>query len=243
MIDRPGEVSVRRQCQWLGLDRSGLYHQGVGPEAGERALWRRLDEVYRAHPFYGVRRRTEQWRREEQIINPKGVRRWLRPLGLLAVYPKGRLSLPGAGATVRPHLLRGVQIVRPHQVWAIDLTDVRLRGGFACLVAMRGWFSRYVLAWELATSLERLHCLRVLEAAVREGGCAAQIANSDQGCQFTRAEWVAAVQAAGMKVRHEGRGRALDNVRVERLWRTVKDEDISLRDYADVPAARAGLER
>jgi putative transposase len=243
MIDMGGELSVRRQCRLLELDRSGLYHQGVGPDAGELALCHRLDEIYTAHPFYGVRRMTEQLRREGQIINPKRVRRLLRQLGLLAVYPKPRLSLPGAGASVRPYLLRGVQIARPHQVWAIDLTYVRLRGGFAYLVAMLDWFSRYVLAWELATSLETLHCLRVLEAALREAGCAAEITNSDQGCQFTSAEWVAAVQAAGMKVSHDGRGRALDNVMVERLWRTVKYEDVYLRDYADVLAARAGLGR
>jgi putative transposase len=243
MIERPGELSVRRQCQVLGLDRSGVYYQPAGLDAGELALCHRLDEIYTAYPFYGVRRMTEQLRREGQPINPKRVRRLLRRLGLWAVYPKPRLSLPGGGASVYPYLLRGVQIVRPHQVWAIDLTYVRLRGGFAYLVAMLDWFSRYVLAWELATSLETQHCLRVLEAALREAGRPAEIANSDQGCQFTSAEWIGAVQAAGMKVSHDGRGRALDNVMVERLWRTVKYEDIYLRDYADVLAARAGLEQ
>jgi putative transposase len=138
-------------------------------------------------------------------------------------------------------LLRGLAIERPHQVWAIDITYVRLRGGFAYLVALLEWFSRYVLGWELAPSLETLHCLRVLEAALAEAGCAAQIVNSDQGSQFTSAEWIEAVQAAGMAVSHDGRGRALDNVMVERLWRTVKYEDIYLRDYGDLPEARVGL--
>jgi len=243
MIDLQAELSVRRQCQLLELDRSGLYYQPVVPEAGEITLCHRLDEIYTAHPFYGVRRMTEQLRREGQVINPKRVRRLLRQMGLSAVYPKPRLSLPGAGASVFPYLLRGVEIVRPHQVWAIDLTYVRLRGGFAYLVALLDWFSRYVLAWELATSLETLPCLRVLEEALAVAGCAAEIANSDQGCQFTSAEWIGAVQAAGMRVSHDGRGRALDNVMVERLWRTVKYEDIYLRDYQDVLAARSGLER
>jgi putative transposase len=184
---------------------------------------------------------TEHLRREGQTINPKRVRRLLREMGLMAVYPQPRLSLPGAGAVVRPYLLRRLEIGRPHQVWAIDLTYVRLRGGFAYLVAMVDWFSRYVLAWELATSLETLHCLRVLEAAVQEAGCVAEITNSDQGCQFTSGEWIAAVEKAGMKVSHDGRGRGLDNVMVERLWRTVKYEDIYLRDYQDVGAARIGL--
>jgi putative transposase len=241
MIDWQTELSVRRQCQLLDLDRSGLYYEPTEPDAHELALCHRLDELYTAHPFYGVRRMTEQLRREGQIINPKRVRRLLRLLGLAAVYPQPRLSLPGAGASVRPYLLRGVQIVRPHQVWAIDLTYVRLRGGFAYLVAMLDWFSRYVLAWELATSLETLHCLRVLDGAMREAGRAAEIINSDQGCQFTSGEWIGAVEGAGSRVSHDGRGRALDNVMVERLWRTVKYEDIYLRDYQDVLAARAGL--
>jgi len=243
MIERQGELSVRRQCQVLGLDRSGVYYQPAGMDAGELALCHRLDEIYTAHPFYGVRRMTEQLRREGQIINPKRVRRLLRELGLLAVYPKPCLSLPGEGAAIRPYLLRGVQIVRPHQVWAIDLTYVRLRGGFGYLVAMLDWFSRYVLAWELATSLETLHCLRVLEAALEQAGCAAEMVNSDQGSQFTSAEWIEAVQTAGMKVSHDGRGRALDNVMVERLWRTVKYEDIYLRDYEEILEARTGLAR
>lgn len=241
MIDRQAPLSVRRQCQLLGLDRSGLYYAPVSPDAQEIALCHRLDELYTAHPFYGVRRMTEQLRREGNAVNPKRVRRLLRQMGLLAVYPKPRLSRPALGQTVFPYLLRGLAIQRPHQVWAIDITYVRLRGGFAYLVALLEWFSRYVLAWELAPSLETLHCLRVLEAALAEAGCAAEILNSDQGSQFTSAEWIGAVQAAGMAVSHDGRGRALDNVMVERLWRTVKYEDIYLRDYVDLPEARAGL--
>ncbi len=215
-------MSVRWQCQLLGLDRSGLYYEPAGPDALELALCHRLDEIYTAHPFYGVRRMTQALRRAGEVINPKRVRRLWRQMGLSAVYPKPRLSLPGAGAPAMPYRLRGLNIVRPHQVWAIDLTSVRLRGGFAYLGAMLDGFSRYVLAWELATSWETLHCVRVLEAALRVAGRAAEITNSDQGCQFTRAEWIAAVRAAGMRVRHDGRGRALDNVRVARLWRTVK---------------------
>jgi putative transposase len=241
MIDVTHPLSVRQQCRLLGLDRSGLYYAPVGPDAREIALCHRLDELYTAYPFYGVRRMTEQLRREGQGINPKRVRRLLRQMGLWAVYPKPRLSWSGAGATVFPYLLRGVQIERPHQVWAIDITYVRLRGGFAYLVALLEWFSRYVLAWELAPSLETLHCVRVLEAGLAKAGCAAEITNSDQGRQFTSAEWIGAVQAAGMRVSHDGRGRALDNVMVERLWRTVKYEDIYLRDYGDLPEARTGL--
>jgi putative transposase len=241
MIDPEDPLSVRQQCRLLELDRSGLYYEPVAPDAQAIALCHRLDELYTAHPFYGVRRMTEALRRQGIWINPKCVRRLLRTMGLEAAYPKPRLSLPGAGASVFPYLLRDLPIERAHQVWAIDITYVRLRGGFAYLVALLEWFSRYVLAWELAPSLETLHCLRVLEAALAQAGCAAQIVNSDQGSQFTSAEWIAAVQAAGMAVSHDGRGRALDNVMVERLWRTVKYEDIYLRDYDDLPQARAGL--
>lgn len=241
MIDAHDELSVRRQCRLLGLDRSGVDYEPTGPCAEAIAVGHRLDELYTAYPFYGVRRMTEALRREGQTINPKRVRRLLRERGLLAVYPRPRLSRPAAGASVFPYLLRGVKIERPHPVWAIDSTYVRLRGGFAYLVALLEWFSRYVLAWERAPRLETLHCLRGLEGALAEAGCAAEILNSDQGSQFTGTEWIAAVQAAGMQVRHDGRGRALDNAMVERLWRTVKYEDISLRDYGDLPEARAGL--
>jgi putative transposase len=233
---------VRRQCELLGLNRSGLYYQPVGPDAEEIALCHRLDELYTAHPFYGVRRMTEALLREGATVNPKRVRRLLRQMELLAVYPKPRLSLAAFGQSVFPYLLRGLAIERPHQVWAIDITYVRLRGGFAFLVALLEWFSRYVLAWELAQSLETLHCLRVLEAALARASCSARIIKSDQGNRFTSAGWTDAVQAEGMAVRHDGRGRALGNGMVARLWRTVKDEDIYLRDYGNLPEARAGLD-
>ena len=241
MIDSTDTLSVRHQCRLLGLDRSGLYYAPVAPDAAEIALCHRLDELYTAHPHYGVRRMTQTLRREGCPINPKRVRRLLRQMGLLAVYPKPRLSLPGAGAQVFPYLLRGLAIERPHQVWAIDITYVRLRGGFAYLVALLDWFSRYVLAWELSPSLETLPCVRVLAAARACAGVAGEIVNSDQGSQFTSAEWIAAVQAGGSQVSHDGRGRALDNVMVERLWRSVKYEDIYLRDYGDPTEARTGL--
>ena len=222
MIQRHDSLSLRRQCELLGLDRSGLYYQPAVIAPEEITLCHRLDELYTAHPHYGVRTMTAVLRREGQVINPKRVRRLLRQMDLLAVYQKPRLSLPGAGASVFPYLLRGLCIERPHQVWAIDITYVRLREGFAFLVALLDWFSRFVLAWELAPGLETLYCLRVLEAARRAAGGVAEILNSDQGSQFTSAEWVAAVQALAMQVSHDGRGRALDNVIVERFWRSVK---------------------
>lgn len=241
MIERHDSLSVRQQCELLGLDRSGLYYAPVAIAPAEIALCHRLDELYTARPHYGVRSMTTVLRREGQVINPKRVRRLLRQMGLLAIYQKPRLSLPGAGASVFPYLLRGLAIERVHQVWAIDITYVRLRGGFAFLVALLDWFSRFVLAWELAPGLETFYCLRVLAAARAAAGRAAEITNSDQGSQFTSAEWIAAVQALGMAVSHDGRGRATDNVIVERFWRSAKYEDIYLRDYAGMPEARRGI--
>jgi putative transposase len=241
MIERHPVLSVRRQCELLGLDRSGLYYAPAPIAPEEIALCHRLDELYTQRPHYGVRSMTTVLRREGHTINPKRVRRLLRQMGILAVYPKPRLSLPGAGAQVFPYLLRGLPILRPHQVWAIDITYVRLRGGFCYLVALLDWFSRFVLAWELCGGLETFYCLRVLEAARASAGCTAEIVNSDQGSQFTSMEWIAAVQALDMQVSHDGRGRALDNVIVERFWRTVKYDDIYLRDYQSVPEARGGL--
>jgi putative transposase len=241
MIERHDSLSVRRQCELLGLDRSGLYYAPTPIAPEEVALCHRLDELYTQRPHYGVRSMTTLLRREGHPINPKRVRRLLRQMGIVAVYPKPRLSLPGAGAQVFAYLLGGLAIIRPHQVWAIDITYVRLRAGFCYLVALLDWFSRFVLAWELCGGLETFYCLRVLEAAQAAAGGAPEIVNSDQGSQFTSAEWIAAVQALGAQVSHDGRGRALDNVVPERFWRSVKYEDIYLHDYAGLPEARAGL--
>lgn len=241
MIEQHDSLSVRAQCELLGLDRSGLYYEPVASAPEAVALCHRLDELYTARPHYGVRSMTAVLRREGQVINPKRVRRLLRQMGLLAVSQKPRLSQAGVGASVFPYLLRGRVIERVHEVWAIDITYVRLRGGFAFLVALLDWRSRFVLAWALAPGLDTLYCLRVLEAARAAAGCAAEIMNSDQGSQFTSAEWIAAVEALGLAVSHDGRGRALDNVIVERFWRSVKYEDIYLRDYATLREARSGV--
>lgn len=241
MIEGHDCISVRRQCQLLGLDRSGLYYEPSAMTPEEIALCHRLDELYTARPYYGVRRMTAVLRREGEVINPKRVRRLLRQMGLLAIYQKPRLSLAGAGAQVFPYLLRGLVIERAHQVWAIDITYVRLQGGFVYLVAILDWFSRFVLAWELAPGLDTFYSLRVLEAARVATRRAAEIINSDQGSQFTNEEWIAAAQGLGMRVSHDGRGRATDNVIVERFWRSVKYEDIYLRDYASVGEARIGI--
>src|SRR5260370_15261061 len=202
----------------------------------------RVDELDTAHRYYGVRRVVAVLEREGVGVNAKRVRRLMRMMGLEAIYPKPRLSEEGRGGEVLPYLVRNWAIERVHQVWAIDITYVRLRGGFGYLAAIIDWFSRYVLAWELSNTLEVSFCLEVFQAALRTNqGCFAEILNSDQGCQFTSQDWIAAVQSSGMQVSHDGRGRALDNVMVERLWRSVKYENVYLQDYNDLRQARQGL--
>jgi len=180
---------------------------------------------------------------EGLVVNVKRVRRVLREMGWEAVYPKPCLSVAGAGTAVYPYLLRRLDIDCPNIVWAVDITHVALRGGWAYLAAILEWFTRYVLGWDVSPSLETAPCPRALEQAVAVAGTEAQIMNSEQGSQFTSAEWIEAVEGLGMKVSEDGRGRALDNVMVERLWRTVKYEDIYLRDYGSPVELRQGLGR
>jgi putative transposase len=213
----------------------------VPVSARELDLRWRLDRIYTAHPEYGVRRMVLALAEQGQAVNPKCVRRLLREMGLEAVYPKPRLSQAGPLAGRFPYLLRGLEIARPHQVWAADITYIALPEGWAYLVAILEWFSRYVLAWELSITRESGFCVAAWREALRVSGCAPEIVNTDQGAEFASVEWVKAVQSSGAQVSQDGRGRALDNVMVERLWRTVKYEHIYLRDYTAVPWLRRGL--
>jgi putative transposase len=202
MIGRQRKLSLRRQCRLLGLDRSGLYYEARGESLANLELMHRLDELYTAHPYYGVRRMVAVLEREGVGVNAKRVRRLMRLMGLEAIYPKPRLSQAGSAAQVFPYLLRNLAIERVHQVWAIDITYIRLRGGFGYLAAIIDWFSRYVLAWELSNTLEVSFCLEVFQAALRTNqGCFAEILNSDQGCQFTSQDWIAAVQSRWTRAR------------------------------------------
>jgi putative transposase len=221
--------------------RSSVYYQAAGESAENLALMRRLDEQYTRTPFYGVRRMTEWLRTQGQAVNHKRVARLLRVMGIEAIYPRQRLSQPAPGHQIYPYLLRGVAIERPDQVWSTDITYLRLRRGFAYLVAVLDWYSRYVLAWELSATLETGFCLAALERALGEG--APEIFNTDQGSQFTSAAFTGRLEAAGIAISMDGRGRALDNVFVERLWRTVKYEEVYLRDYADLADALRHLAR
>jgi putative transposase len=235
------KIPVARQCELLGLCRSSYYYRPVETSAEELTLLRRLDEQYTQTPFYGVRKMTAVLRREGYAVNPKRVRRLLRTLGLWALVPQPGTSRPAPEHRVYPYLLRGVGIERVNQVWSTDITYIRLRSGFVYLVAVMDWYSRCVLAWALSNSLEVGFCLEVLEAALAHGR--PEIFNSDQGAQFTSPAFTGRLMAAGVRISMDGRGRALDNVFVERLWRSVKYEEVYLHDYDGMRAAQRGLGR
>jgi putative transposase len=232
-------LSVRCQCRLLALAPASYYYQPA-PESAQNLCYQRLlDEEYTRHPFYGVRKMTWWLQAQGHAVGPKRVRRLLREMGLMAVYPKPRLSLNPQAHQRFPYLLKGVTITRPNQVWSTDITYIRLRGGFVYLSAILDWYSRYVLAWDLSISLEAEGCVAVLERALRAQR--PEIFNTDQGVQFTSVQFQAPLLAAQVRLSMDGRGRVFDNIFVERLWRTVKYEEVYLKDYRDVAEARRGL--
>jgi putative transposase len=231
---------VRRQCELLGLNRSSLYYAPAEETAENLRLMRRIDEEYTAHPFLGSRRMTAWLNRAGEAINRKRVQRLMRLMGLEAIYPKPRLSQGNGRDRVYPYLLRDVAITRPDQVWSADITYVPMAKGFMYLVATIDWYSRLVIAWRLSNSLDGTFCQEMLEEGLSRGK--PEVFNTDQGVQFTAQAWTSRVESSGAQVSMDGRGRCLDNVFVERLWRSVKYENIYLHGYETVPALRRGLE-
>jgi putative transposase len=231
---------VRRQCELLGLSRSTLYYEPAGETDENLALMRLIDEGYTARPFYGSRRVSAWLKQHGHEVNRKRVRRLMRLMGLEAIYPRPRLSA-NSGHRVYPYLLRGVAAERAGQVWSADITYVPLARGFMYLAATIDWYSRYVVAWRLSNTLDGAFCLEMLEDALGQGR--PEVFNTDQGAQFTAAAWTGRLEAAGVRVSMDGRGRCLDNVFVERLWRSVKYEDVYIRGYEGVAALRDGLGR
>ena len=223
------------------MSRSSLYYRPVRPSALEVALKHRIDEIYTDLPFYGSRRMLIALQREGYEINRKRVQRYMREMGLWGLAPGPNLSRRRQESLIVPYLLRELAIVRPNQVWGIDLTYIRLSGGWLYLVAILDWYSRYVVAWELDQTLELPFVLAAMSRAL--GQARPEICNSDQGSQFTSPQWAALLQAAGVRPSMDGKGRALDNVFVERLWRSVKYEEVYLRDYGSPREARQGLSR
>jgi putative transposase len=215
-----------------------VYYRPAGA-ADDLRLMRLIDEQYTACPFYGSRRMTAWLVRRGEAVNRKRVQRLLRVMGLEAIYPKPRLSAPAAGHRVYPYLLRGVAVERPGHVWSADITYVPLPAGFMYLAATIDWFSRLVVAWRLSNTLDGAFCGEMLEAALAAG--TPEVFNTDQGVQFTAGAWAGRLTSAGVAVSMDGRGRCLDNVFVERLWRSVKYEDVYLKGYERVPELEGGL--
>jgi putative transposase len=236
---RHRRLSVSRQCALLGLPRSTCYYQSAGSDGYNERLMRLIDEQYTATPFYGVPRMTAGLRSQGHLINPKRVRRLMRLLGLEAIYPKRRTSMPAPAHKKFPYLLKGLTIKAPDQVWSTDITYVRLNRGFIYLMAIMDWFSRYVVCWEVSLTLESSFCVQALERALQ--AAQPQIFNSDQGSQFTSDEFTKRLEDRGIQISMDGRGRFYDNIFIERLWRTVKYEEVYLRDYESVPAAIESL--
>ncbi len=233
------QLSVRRQCQLLHLSRGTLYYAPSGESEENLQLMRLLDEQYTRTPFYGIRRMKAWLETQGYAANHKRVQRLLRLTGLEAIYQRPRLSAPAPGHRIYPYLLRGVKIARVNQVWSTDITYIRLLHGFIYLVAIIDWFSRYVLSWEVSVTLDGDFCTSALERALAVAQ--PEIFNTDQGAQFTSQVFTGLLLGHGIKISMDGRGRALDNIFVERLWRSVKYEEVYLHDYQHVPAAISGL--
>lgn len=235
------ELPISTQADLLGLSRSGLYYQPVPPSPEEVALKHRIDEIYTMYPFYGSRRITAQLCREGRQVSRKAVQRHMREMGLSAVYPGPNLSRRESEHRIHPYLLRGVSITRPNQVWGIDITYIRLLRGWMYLVAVMDWYSRYVVAWETDQCLEVAFVLAALGRAFTH--TRPEILNSDQGSQFTSEAYIELLQTAQVQISMDSRGRAIDNIFTERLWRSLKYEEVYLSEYASPRDARHGIGR
>lgn len=247
LIEKQNEkISLQRQCALLGISRSGVYYQPAGISAGDKQIADLIDEIYTAHPYYGNRRIKAELNFTHQIsIGRDHTRTLMKLLGLQAIYPKTKtgLSWPDANNAVYPYLLRNAKIVQPNQVWSADITYVRLEEGFAYLVAVIDWFSRYVISWRLSNSLKIDFCLDCLNEALDNSKYKPEIFNSDQGSHFTSRKFTGILQSRDIQISMDGRGRCLDNIFVERLWRTVKQENIYLNSYQDVRETNTGLSK
>ncbi len=234
------KLSVRAQCKLLELPRAGVYRQASKPSVQDLELMRRIDEQYLKTPFYGSRKITQLLRFEGHRVCRKRVQRLMRLMGLEALYCKPKTSVRNTAHRVYPYLLKHLDIVRPNQVWAADISYIPLEKGFCYLVAILDWHSRCVLSWRLSNTLDTSFCLQALEEAIGTYG-APEIFNTDQGCQFTSEEWIETLQAHGIRISMDGKARYLDNIFVERLWRSVKYEEVYLHAYPSMAEAHRGI--
>ena len=241
MVERPGvDLSVRRQCTLLNLARSGVYRPKPVIDADDLAVMRRIDELHLELPFYGSRRMTFELNKEGRGVNRKRVQRLMRVMGIEALVPRPGTSKPAPGHKIYPYLLRGLAIAEPNHVWAADITYIPMAQGFLYLVAIIDWASRAVLAWRLSNTIDSRFCVEALEEALELHG-KPRIFNTDQGAQFTSAAFTDQLEKADVVISMDGRGRFMDNIFIERLWRSIKYEEVHLKAYADGREARAGI--
>ena len=240
MIEREDALPVTRQCQLLSLNRSTVYYQPKGTPEEDLRLMRRIDEMHLKRPFYGSRRIRDWLWEEGWDINRKRVQRLMRQMGIAALYPKKATNRPGKGHKIYPYLLKGLQIQRPNQVYCADITYIPMARGFVYLVAIMDWYSRKVLSWRLSNTMDSDFCVDALEEAVGRYG-APEIFNTDQGAQFTSEAFTGVLRGTGSQISMDGKGRWMDNVFVERLWRSVKYEEVYLRAYESAREARTRI--
>jgi putative transposase len=240
MIDRAYPMPISRQCEILELSRSSVYYRAVPIPEADLALMRRIDEIHLKLPFFGSRRIRDRLQREGYTVNRKKVQRLMHLMGISALYPKRRTSLPDQGHRVYPYLLRDVTIERPNQVWCADICYIPMARGFLYLAAIMDWHSRKVLSWRLSNTLDTQFCVDALEQALRRYGIP-EIFNTDQGAQFTSDGFTKVLQDAGVRISMDGKGRWIDNVFIERLWRSLKYEEVYLKAYETVAEAIRGI--
>jgi len=234
------KLSVRRQCELIGLPRSSYYREPEGESEENLELMRLIDEEYTRHPFYGSRKMKKYLRTLGYKVSRKRVQRLMRLMGLASIAPRKRTTVPSDGHKIYPYLLRNLDIDRPNMVWASDITYIRLRGGFVYLTVVMDWYSRYVLSWEISVTMDDGFCVSALERALRLNS-KPDIFNTDQGSQYTGHAFTGVLKEHGVRISMDGKGRAMDNIMVERLWRTVKYEDIYIKDYETVEDLKKGL--
>jgi putative transposase len=240
MIEKDNEsVSVLRQCELLGLCRSSVYYEKKEPDEYDLELMRLIDEQYTKTPFYGSRKMTEELKDKGHEVNRKKIQRLMQLMGIEAIYPKPNTSKPAPENRIYPYLLKGMVINKPQQVFAADITYIRMQRGFLYLVAIIDWYSRYVLSWQLSNTMDADFCTEALGEALSKGQ--PEIFNTDQGSQFTSNEFTGLLLANQIQISMDGRGRCMDNIFIERLWRSLKYEEVYLKSYETVQEAKEGI--
>jgi len=234
------KLSVRRQCELVGLPRSSYYREPGGEPEENLELMKLIDEEYTRHPFYGSRKMKKYLRTLGYKVSRKRVQRLMRLMGLESIAPRKRTTIREKAHKIYPYLLRGLEINYSNQVWCSDLTYIRLRGGFVYLTVVMDWYSRYVLSWEISVTMDDDFCVSALERVLRLNG-KPDIFNTDQGSQYTGHAFTGVLKDHGVRISMDGKGRAMDNIMVERLWRTVKYEDIYIKDYETLEDLKKGL--